>query len=83
MARLATSFGGASSRAPCGARISVANGVGFVGNDKVLQAFDAKTGDLLYYRDNAGTLAGVITVANGRVAYGEGLSWTRGSRAAR
>lgn len=59
-------------------RISVANGVGFVGNDNVLEAFDVDSGELLYSYKTDGTLAGVITVANGRVAFGDGLSWTNG-----
>jgi hypothetical protein len=48
----------------------------------VLEAFDIDTGTLLYSRENTGTLAGVITIANGRVAYGEGMNWymsTQGS----
>jgi polyvinyl alcohol dehydrogenase (cytochrome) len=60
-------------------RISVANGVGFVGNDKVLEAFDVESGELLYSYQAFGTLAGVITIANGRVAFGEGLSWVNGT----
>jgi polyvinyl alcohol dehydrogenase (cytochrome) len=60
-------------------RISVANGVGFVGNENVLEAFDVESGDLLYSHENVGTLAGVITIANGRVAFGEGLLWIAGT----
>ena len=58
-------------------RISVANGVGFIGNDNVLEAFDIETGALLYSYKNKG-LAGVITIANGRVVFGEGLAWASG-----
>lgn len=57
-------------------RISVANGVGFVGNGEVLEAFDIDSGALIASFPSAGgTLAGVITIANGRVAFGEGLEW--------
>ena len=59
-------------------RISVANGVGFVGNENVLEAFDIESGAVLYSHKNVGTLAGVITIANGRVAFGEGLDWFTG-----
>jgi len=61
-------------------RISVANGVGFVGNDNVLEAFDIDDGKVLYSHVTTGTIAGVITIANGRVAFGEGLDWLFGTR---
>jgi polyvinyl alcohol dehydrogenase (cytochrome) len=60
-------------------RISVANGVGFVGHEKVLEAFDADSGELLYSYETDGTLSGVVTIADGRVAFGEGMSWIRGT----
>ena len=62
-------------------RMSVANGVGFVGAGTTLQVFDVDTGDVLKeFPSDGGTVAGTITIANGRVAYGEGLSWASGRR---
>jgi polyvinyl alcohol dehydrogenase (cytochrome) len=60
-------------------RISVANGVGFVGAGKALVVFDSDTGKILKtVPSKGGTVAGTITIANGRVAYGEGLTWANG-----
>ncbi|HET8938313.1 MAG TPA: PQQ-binding-like beta-propeller repeat protein [Polyangiales bacterium] len=57
-------------------RISVANGVGFVGNEDMLEAFDIETGAVIAnYASPHGTLASVITIANGHVAFGDGLEW--------
>ena len=56
-------------------RISVANGVGFVGNDNVLTGFDVDSGEQLFRYETHGTIAGVTTIANGRVAFGEGMAW--------
>jgi outer membrane protein assembly factor BamB len=61
-------------------RISVANGVGFVGVGAQLEAFDADTGEVIktFPSPSGGTIAGTITIANGRVAFGEGLAWSSG-----
>ena len=60
-------------------RTAVANGVGFVGVGKRLEVFDVETGEVIKSFDSkAGTIASSISVANGRVAFGEGLAWTSG-----
>jgi polyvinyl alcohol dehydrogenase (cytochrome) len=60
-------------------RTAVANGVGFVGTGTNLEVFDVETGELIKsFPSNGGTVASTITVANGRVAFGEGLTWTSG-----
>ncbi|HET6333792.1 MAG TPA: PQQ-binding-like beta-propeller repeat protein [Polyangiales bacterium] len=60
-------------------RISVANGVGFVGNGTKLEAFDVATGALIKsWPSKGGTIASTFSIANGRVAFGEGLSWSSG-----
>jgi hypothetical protein len=44
-----------------------------------MEAFDVDTGALIKsFPSKGGTLAGGITVAHGRVAFGEGLSWSSG-----
>jgi outer membrane protein assembly factor BamB len=60
-------------------RMSVANGVGFVGAGANLIVFDTDTGAIIkMVASKGGTVAGTITIANGRVAYGEGLTWASG-----
>jgi polyvinyl alcohol dehydrogenase (cytochrome) len=60
-------------------RTAVANGVGFVGTGTNLEVFDVETGELIKsFPSNGGTVAGTISVANGRVAFGEGLTWSSG-----
>lgn len=60
-------------------RISAANGVGFVGAGRALVVFDSDTGKILKtVPSKGGTVAGTITIANGHVAYGEGLTWANG-----
>jgi outer membrane protein assembly factor BamB len=60
-------------------RISVANHVGFVGAGTNLVVFDADGGSILkMVPSKGGTVAGTVSIANGRVAYGEGLSWATG-----
>jgi polyvinyl alcohol dehydrogenase (cytochrome) len=60
-------------------RTSVANHVGFVGAGTNLVVFDADSGAILkMVPSKGGTVAGTITIANGRVAYGEGLAWATG-----
>ncbi|MBM4364355.1 MAG: PQQ-binding-like beta-propeller repeat protein [Deltaproteobacteria bacterium] len=55
--------------------ISVANGVGFYGKDKVLQAFDTKTGEVLSEFPTEGSIATAPAVSNGHVVFGSGMSW--------
>jgi outer membrane protein assembly factor BamB len=58
-------------------RISVANGVGFVGTGTSLEAFDVDTGKMIKsFPSKGGTVAGTISIANGRVAFGEGMTWS-------
>ncbi|HKP60026.1 MAG TPA: PQQ-binding-like beta-propeller repeat protein [Polyangiales bacterium] len=65
---------------PVWGRTAVANGVGFVGAGTSMEVFDVETGELIKaFPSMGGTLAGTITVANGRVAYGEGMSWISGT----
>jgi polyvinyl alcohol dehydrogenase (cytochrome) len=60
-------------------RLAVANGVGFVGTGSNLAVFDVDTGEIIkMYPTKGGTLASGITVSRGRVAFGEGLSWSGG-----
>jgi outer membrane protein assembly factor BamB len=59
--------------------ITVANGVGFVGADRELQAFDVETGAILFRHDTGSTIACGASVANGHVAVGNGLSWAVGT----
>jgi polyvinyl alcohol dehydrogenase (cytochrome) len=60
-------------------RAASANGVGFIGTGSAMEAFDVDTGALIKsFPSKGGTLAGGITVAHGRVAFGEGLSWSSG-----
>jgi outer membrane protein assembly factor BamB len=62
-------------------RTAFANGVGFVGTGTTLEAFDVDTGAMIKsWKSKGGTLASTITISNGRVAFGEGLSWSSGSR---
>jgi hypothetical protein len=59
--------------------MSVANGVGFVGTGTNLEVFDVDTGVVLKtFPSKGGSVAGSISVANGRVAFGEGLTWSSG-----
>jgi len=55
--------------------ISVANGVGFVGVNKTLQAFDVDTGDVLFEFPTEATIATAPAVSNGYVVFGSGMSW--------
>jgi len=62
-------------------RTAFVNGVGFVGTGTKLEAFDVTTGAVINSFDaKGGTIASTITVANGRVTFGEGLSWSSGRR---
>jgi polyvinyl alcohol dehydrogenase (cytochrome) len=60
-------------------RISSTNGVGFVGAGTNMVVFDTDTGMVIKtFPSKGGTVAGTIAIANGHVAYGEGLSWANG-----
>lgn len=60
-------------------RTAVANGVGFVGTGTNLEVFDVDTGaPIKSFPSSGGTVAGTITVGHGRVAFGEGLTWSNG-----
>jgi polyvinyl alcohol dehydrogenase (cytochrome) len=60
-------------------RMSSANGLGFVGTGTNLEVFDVETGSVLKtVASKGGTVAGTITISNGRVAFGEGLTWSTG-----
>ncbi len=57
--------------------ISVANGVGFFGQDTTLQAFDTATGAVLKEYPTDGTIATAPAVSNGYVVFGSGMSWNK------
>ena len=60
-------------------RMSSANGLGFVGTGTNLEIFDVETGAVIKsVPSKGGTVAGTITVSNGRVAFGEGFTWSSG-----
>jgi polyvinyl alcohol dehydrogenase (cytochrome) len=61
--------------------ISVANGVGFFGKDKTLQAFDTATGAVLMEFPTEGSIATAPSVSDGYVVFGSGMSWLGGSTA--
>jgi outer membrane protein assembly factor BamB len=64
-------------------RLSIANGVGFVGVGSTLEVFDIDSGTTIKsFPSKGGTVAGTISISNGRVAFGEGLTWS-GGRAGR
>jgi polyvinyl alcohol dehydrogenase (cytochrome) len=58
--------------------ITVANGVGFVGKDKTLQAFDTEKGDVLYEFQTEATIASAPAISNGYVVFGSGITWIGG-----
>ncbi len=62
-------------------RTAVANGVGVVGTGNTVEVFDVDTGTVIKsFQSKGGTVASTITIANGRIAFGEGLSWSSGVR---
>lgn len=62
-------------------RISVANGVGFSPSGTSLEVFDVDTGaSIKNFPSKGGSLAGTITISNGRVAFGEGMNWSSAAR---
>jgi outer membrane protein assembly factor BamB len=57
-------------------RMAFANGVGFVGTGEQVEAFDVDTGAVIKsFPSKGGTVASTITISQGRVAFGEGISW--------
>jgi outer membrane protein assembly factor BamB len=61
-------------------RISVADGVGLVGVAQTLELFDIDTGaSITSLPSKRGTVASTVSVANSRVAFGEGLRWSGGA----
>lgn len=57
------------------APITIANGVGYVSTESILQAFDVTTGEKLFEFDTEGTIASGAAVAEGRVVFGSGLTY--------
>jgi polyvinyl alcohol dehydrogenase (cytochrome) len=66
-------------RGPVMGPITVANGVGFVGADRHLEAFNTDTGQRLFSYDAPSTIACAPTVSDGRVAFGTGINWSVGT----
>jgi len=60
---------------PAFSPISVANGVGFFGKNKTLQAFDTSTGEVLMEFVSDGTIASAPAVSNGYAIFGSGMPW--------
>jgi hypothetical protein len=61
-------------------RISAANGIGAVGVGTNLEVFDTDTGaQIKAYPSMGGTVAGTISIAHGRIAFGEGFTWVDGT----
>jgi outer membrane protein assembly factor BamB len=64
---------------PVWGRMSAIKGVGFVGTGAALEVFDTDTGALIKsFPSKGGTVAGTITISQGRVAFGEGFQWSSG-----
>ncbi|MBM4362018.1 MAG: PQQ-binding-like beta-propeller repeat protein [Deltaproteobacteria bacterium] len=55
--------------------VTVANGVGYVGIEKQVQAFDAKTGVKLYTFETPGTVTGGVVVSEGRLFFPSGMNF--------
>lgn len=63
-------------------RMAFANGVGVVGTGEAVEIFDVATGAVIKsFQSKGGTVASTITISRGRVAFGEGFSWSSGNRA--
>ena len=62
--------------------ITVANGAGFFGKDKTLQAFDTATGEALFEFPTEGTISTAPVISNGYVVFGSGMSWPSGGATA-
>jgi outer membrane protein assembly factor BamB len=64
---------------PVWGRISAVKGVAFVGVGATLEVVDSDTGAMIKtFPSMGGTVAGTISVSNGRVAFGEGFTWSGG-----
>jgi polyvinyl alcohol dehydrogenase (cytochrome) len=63
------------------APITVANGVGFVGANRTLQAFDVETGEVLMSYEADGTIVSPPAVSDGRVIFGAGINYLFGTPA--
>ena len=60
-------------------RISSANGVGFVGAGNQMVIFDTDSGEIFKMIPAEGgraSVTGTVTIVDGRVAYGEGMTWS-------
>lgn len=63
--------------------ITIANGIGFLGVNTWLEAFDTATGDVLFKERMPipegltvpGTIASGVTISSGRVFFGSGMNW--------
>lgn len=60
--------------------VTIANGVGYLGEETRLEAFDAATGDMLFQYQVLGTIASGVTVSDGRVFFGSGLNYIFGHK---
>jgi polyvinyl alcohol dehydrogenase (cytochrome) len=58
------------------APITVANGVGFVAADQVLEGFDVTSGAKLFAYKAVGTIASAPAIVDGRVFFGSGMTFT-------
>jgi outer membrane protein assembly factor BamB len=62
-------------------RMAFANGVGVVGTGESVEIFDVDTGAVIKtVQSKGGTVASTITISRGRIAFGEGFSWSSGNR---
>lgn len=60
--------------------VTIANGVGYLGEETHLEAFDAATGDMLFQYQVPGTIASGVTISNGRLFFGSGLNYIFGHK---
>jgi polyvinyl alcohol dehydrogenase (cytochrome) len=65
---------------PAFSPITVANGVGFFGKNRTLQAFDTSSGEVLMEFATEGTISSAPAVSNGYVVFASGMSWIGTSR---
>jgi polyvinyl alcohol dehydrogenase (cytochrome) len=62
-------------------RMAFANGVGVVGTGEAVEIFDVDTGAVIKtFQSKGGTVASTITISRGRIAFGEGFTWSTGNR---
>jgi outer membrane protein assembly factor BamB len=55
--------------------LTIANGVGYVGIETEMQAFNVSTGEKLFSTTVGGTITGAITVSDGRLFFQSGMSF--------